>query len=151
MAEPAVRAAGPDALSARSSRQGSAILGDTSILGDNMEGAEGAYRDYAGGATTLNDTQEKAIASLTAATLSRRLPVLNIQYGETFSGVVGLGVLAFTALLGGCTTRRTQECTGVVLAVALVRMLPVLDTFSMRRRFFTNSICSPPCKEEHLW
>jgi hypothetical protein len=80
-----VRAAGPGALSARSSIQGSAVLGDNSILGDDLEEPEGAYRDYAGGATTLNESQEKAIASLTSATLSRRLPVLNIQYGETLS------------------------------------------------------------------
>lgn len=47
--------------------------------------AAGAYRDFNGGATTLNETQDRALASLTTATLTRRLPILNIQYGTTLS------------------------------------------------------------------
>lgn len=40
-----------------------------------------AFRDYAGGAAPLNDAQEQATSLLQAATLTRRLPILNIQYG----------------------------------------------------------------------
>jgi len=108
--EPGVRSAGPDALAAHSSAQGNAVPGDTSILGDNMDlEGEGAYRDYAGGATSLNDTQERAVASLTAATLSRRLPVLNIQYGGTL-GLAFWGVQGTSSLREACRWGEEQTC-----------------------------------------
>ena len=75
-----VRSLDEDALSARSSHQYSMQPLANSILEPGA--TSGPYRDFAGGATALNETQDRAMANLTTATLTRRLPVLNIQYGE---------------------------------------------------------------------
>ena len=75
---PQVRAPDGELASDRSTQQGA--LPPANV--DNAEAATGQYRDFAGGATTLNEAQEKAASSLITATLARRLPVLNIQYGK---------------------------------------------------------------------
>lgn len=75
---PQVRAPDGELASDRSTRHGAVSPANV----DNAEAATGQYRDFAGGATTLNEAQEKAASSLITATLARRLPVLNIQYGK---------------------------------------------------------------------
>ena len=73
-----VRAPDGELASDRSTQQGQ----PSAISTDNAEAATGQYRDYAGGATSLTEAQERAASSLISATLSRRLPILNIQYGD---------------------------------------------------------------------
>ena len=70
-----------------SSRSMQAAAQDALLAGNSFQEAApvatpNPARDFAGGAAPLNEAQEACISVLQSGAMSRRLPILNIQYGE---------------------------------------------------------------------
>ena len=112
--QPAVRRPDGDQATARSS-----ILDNFTPLSSPHADASASaqYRDFAGGATTLSDVQDRAASSLMSATLGRRLPVLNIQYGVPLPSISGPTDFWGQAVMRLCTCASNSQSTARSLSV----------------------------------
>ena len=84
-------------------------------------------REFAGGAAPLNDAQEACISVLQSGAMTRRLPILNIQYGE-HAWEPGFGRMSAVR----CPHLEGKLCPAVILLGCCLRNRPERRLLSKR-------------------